>query len=713
MMMRMAMMTSRGGKRKSRSSSSSSSSLPVAMFMVLLVWCIVNNCAVSDVVDAATFDDLAVRNFQCDEDLREITNPRPLSMKGKRNIRICIERNANLQHADVFILKLNEYTFQKDVMQPDGRSKRVKQTAVEAGTAVNPYDVSNDNNGNGDGSNDSIATTFIDCTPGSTLCSFSTRITNDDFFRDPGLIKGVGSVAVQFGDNNRRQKRNLLLRGSLPEEEEEEVEGQEQQEQVRRGLFAGIVNLALDIEVSMTDTGGDEDPFPELEAYTSGGSGSSDGGFKGYWNSLPTWAKVLYIVALILLILFLCCCLAACLFWDQYFHHVFNKDVEDDDEMYDDDELKFIEEDKNTTAITARSNAFTTDSDTHSSNDDGRRYDDDDEESIPRKALPSTSEAAMVPLPFSPRRSSRRLGSKARMNSAGRIDVSYDGDGSSPDSRRSSKMTPRKTPRKKLNSSQVDREGLPQIDLESSRRNNFSRSSSVKSAGRLSDSPRRANQRKAPRNVSQSAKTPRRKFDRSSFDLDYLPQLTLAESQHTAKSHSSHRAPPPPPKSPRTPKRGSSQVSTASSTKSSRSKLAAPPKSPRTPRPGTKKPMTAKSPRSALAPPSSPRTPRRVPSRESTASTKSPKTPKTARTPKSSKKSKKTPMSTTTPRRKVGKVQLEDIPDLTNESGHTNKDNQTPEMLSPRKLKKKKEQQQNLVTDTTHTHASSLTSPDV
>lgn len=540
--------------------------------ILLVLLCTSPFCSI-DRVQAATFNDLAVRNFQCDADLNEITDPLPLSLKGRNSIRICIERNADIQ-ADVYILKFNEYRFQKDVTNPDGSSVRLKQTAIEAGVAVNPFDVSNDNNGNGDGSNNSIETTKINCTPGATICSFTTRI-NDDFLKTEGLIRGFGSVAVQFG--NRRSLQSILFRGSSNNNQQREEE---------RNLqgFAGIVELTLNIETTLDEVTYDEND-PEFDVYIAGDDDSGNG-FQKYWISLPTYAKALYIVGIVMVFLCLFCCLVVWCLWDSHFHRMFDKDTVEE-EVYDDD----------------------TDAD----------------ESVARKAI-LAQEAALVSLPGSSQRLDLARSSSKKQVSTSKLTSNevllIDQLSNSPkklvraSSTKSARMlaspgnSPRKTPRRAIQSEKSTRRrldrsafgSLPALSLTDSRHSESPRTpkraaSMVASNAKCMKSPNLLAPPLESDGESASVETPKRTASR---------KLLKAQSSKSGRSLG-------PGDSPRTPKRlGSKKLSKTNSPESDRSmeQLEAPP----TPDPRPDKVLlrasSVKSPRS-LIPPDSPTTPRR------------------------------------------------------------------------------------------------------
>jgi hypothetical protein len=620
----------------------------LSQMLVVLIVALVSAFLRLDVVLAATFDDMAARNFICDSQWREVKTPQPASMN-RPTVRVCIERNANLG-VDLFILKLNDYRFEKDVTQPDGSPFVVKQSAVEAGVAVNPYDVSNDNNGLGDGSNENIATTNVECSPGATICAFTTTLKGD-FFLTPGPIKGLGSVALQVGSGkslNEGGNRNLRRHGHLQlqtnNDNDDDIDILPQRQRDLQG-FAGIIDLVLEIETTMKNSANSDEeivPLTPLGDEDEEGSNAGDT-IKKTWKSLPDYVKALIICGIIMILLFLICCCAACCFWDSHFHHYYYKDRKDDDGENDDNNVIIInntcagkddskDDSKGKTATTA-SHDLDDISETHSlDEDDGgwaivEHYEDDHDLDESKSSLPSKAIAATAAASSSPRKSPSK--SPRQMIIVSDENLETDPPGKSPKRRSSSKSprkSPMKSPRKKINSS-VQAGEVPLIDLDASSASVLSsprarpppppkspkrissRTSSTKSFGTSASpikSPRRISSRipstksfatsttspgkspkMTPRKTPRSTKSPRKRLS-STIDVDGLPQIQLSGSSH------------PPPPTPKSPKRASSAVVTAKSPRS-----LPPPKSPK--RASSTVVNTAKSPRSKKSPMKSPR----------------------------------------------------------------------------------------------------------
>jgi hypothetical protein len=110
--------------------------------------------------------------YECDDQNQEIQAGEPREIGYE--IRVCVTPNTPTRQRDVFVRSIETFTFSQ---QGGDASQRVIESRVEVDT-----------------------NTLLLCLPGSLVCSFKTRLS-DELFHDNvnGTISGSGEVAMQFG----------------------------------------------------------------------------------------------------------------------------------------------------------------------------------------------------------------------------------------------------------------------------------------------------------------------------------------------------------------------------------------------------------------------------------------------------------------------------------------------------------------------------------
>jgi hypothetical protein len=208
-------------------------------------------------VEEENDDSLSAVAFLCDDSFEEIVSDRPLEKKGA-TVRVCVETGRPLKIREIYIMKLNTFKFYKD----EGDSV-VSQQAVDT---VSQSEQKN-----------------LFCLRGSEICSFVTEL-KDEFFRTDGVVNGVGSVAMQYGKNERRAMVDITLRGRRRTQE-----------------FAGMATVKVAFAV---EDGWNKKALKEAK-FT----------FQRHWNESPAHVQGLYISGLIVFLLLMCCILSGVILW--------------------------------------------------------------------------------------------------------------------------------------------------------------------------------------------------------------------------------------------------------------------------------------------------------------------------------------------------------------------------------------------------------------
>ena len=114
------------------------------------------------------------------------------------DVRVCFEATRLATTSNLFILKVDDFTFTKDRTNGDlaaaGPTSQLpailRQTPVDHGVAL------------------SDDFTEIFCEPGARVCALETRLTGF-FFLTSGIIRGKGSLLMQRGTNSRRELQSI------------------------------------------------------------------------------------------------------------------------------------------------------------------------------------------------------------------------------------------------------------------------------------------------------------------------------------------------------------------------------------------------------------------------------------------------------------------------------------------------------------------------
>jgi hypothetical protein len=140
--------------------------------------------------------------FRCDSDNQRlvptISNKTEELEDGGFDIRICFQVSSRSISNNLYILKIDDFTFTKDRTNGDlaaaGPTRNIpyiiRQEAVDSGTAI------------------STDFTEVYCEPGSEICALQTRLTGF-FFLTSGAIEGKGKVMMQRGREERRELQEM------------------------------------------------------------------------------------------------------------------------------------------------------------------------------------------------------------------------------------------------------------------------------------------------------------------------------------------------------------------------------------------------------------------------------------------------------------------------------------------------------------------------
>jgi len=214
--------------------------------------------------------------FRCDSENRTIastiTNETEYVEEDGLDIRVCFKVTPRASSDDLFILKIDDFSFTKGRVNGDlaagGPTLQIpvimRQNAVDHGVAM------------------SEEVTKIYCAPGASICAIETRLTGY-FFLTNGVIKGRGSVAMQRGRD----------------------EGDEGDEGRRVQELDGFEDVSINLEFT--------------------GAGNGDG---------PETSTIIVIIGIIIaLLVLLCVCgFACCLFGVCCFAYRNKKETEESEE---------------------------------------------------------------------------------------------------------------------------------------------------------------------------------------------------------------------------------------------------------------------------------------------------------------------------------------------------------------------------------------------
>jgi len=144
--------------------------------------------------------------FRCDSENRTIsstiTNETQYVEEDGLDIRVCFKVTPRASSDDLFILKIDDFSFTKGRVSGDmaaaGPTRQIpvimRQNAVDHGLEMSPE------------------VTTIYCDPGASVCAIETRLTGY-FFLTNGVIKGRGSVAMQRGRDEDEGRALMPLDG--------------------------------------------------------------------------------------------------------------------------------------------------------------------------------------------------------------------------------------------------------------------------------------------------------------------------------------------------------------------------------------------------------------------------------------------------------------------------------------------------------------------
>jgi hypothetical protein len=225
---------------------------------------------------------------------------------------VFISRNNNNNHSS---------HAQQEQQHSSGNVTKVQQQVLENGVATDP------------------GTTSLICSPGSRICVFQILALNEVFFLSDGIVEGIGSVALQYGDGrdgdrrgrqSRGRNRYLLRKGLSAVDDDDDDDDDDDADDVannfdddtvivpinivrtsssRRDLqdFAGVA--ALSMKFSVTDGTDGTGILPALEVDSDGTDGRSAFTAQEYWTESERWIQGLIIgVVLIILVIVLCLC---------------------------------------------------------------------------------------------------------------------------------------------------------------------------------------------------------------------------------------------------------------------------------------------------------------------------------------------------------------------------------------------------------------------
>jgi hypothetical protein len=197
--------------------------------------------------------------FECDDNMEEIqdtTTPRKIG----HEIRICVQPNSPTRNRNVVMRSIDEFTFYKNF---GSTMQKVIENRVESESHL----------------------TLLLCIPGQTVCSFKTRMLDDFFYSGSnGNATGSGTVSMEFADTSDRR----ILTGSIGF----------RKTQVSAG-YAGSDGITIRVPVEGV-------PKPNYVA----AEGEED--ISSWWQTSPTWLKILSILAILNVLLLMCCLFGLC-----------------------------------------------------------------------------------------------------------------------------------------------------------------------------------------------------------------------------------------------------------------------------------------------------------------------------------------------------------------------------------------------------------------
>jgi hypothetical protein len=179
-----------------------------AVVAVLMAFCFVsafsseNSVALRGHDHGRNLENDKVSVFRCDSENRmvssEITNKTEVLEEDGLDIRICFQASNFALANNLYILKVDDFTFTKDRNNGDlaaaGPTRQIpvimRQKAVDHGIVM------------------SDDFTEIFCEPGSEICAIQTRVTGY-FFLTSGLIEGTGRVMMQKGFKGNRELQQM------------------------------------------------------------------------------------------------------------------------------------------------------------------------------------------------------------------------------------------------------------------------------------------------------------------------------------------------------------------------------------------------------------------------------------------------------------------------------------------------------------------------
>ena len=215
--------------------------------------------------------------------------------------------------------------------------------------------------------------TKLFCIRGSELCSFVTKL-KDNFFTIDGVVQGIGSVAMQYGGNERRELE-ISLRGRRETQE-----------------FAGTAPVGIEFAV---EDGWNKKALKEAK-FT----------FQEHWNESPAYIQGLYVTGILVLLLLICCFCSGIIMWRSCCMDIKRRIYNDDDSF------------EETEVYEKREEA----SETHSVDDGdwGSKLDEEDEsegqyESEEQYESDDSEEESEYPRPLRARATSRKVGSERQI----------------------------------------------------------------------------------------------------------------------------------------------------------------------------------------------------------------------------------------------------------------------------------------------------------
>ena len=203
--------------------------------------------------------------YVCDDEDEELKKVRPL--EGGESVRICIERGRKAAIDDMYIMKINTFEFYKQ--DGEGRDAIIQKVIDNGALTQNSL------------------TRFNNCDRGQSLCSFTTNLKKQ-FFQFDGVVKGIGSIAMQNGYGG--DVRHLRV-GTTSHH------GRQMQD------FSGIEGVTVEFDVE----DGEDKPLVQTARWN----------LRDHWNESSTGVQALYISGLVVAIILCFCFCAGLILWRQ------------------------------------------------------------------------------------------------------------------------------------------------------------------------------------------------------------------------------------------------------------------------------------------------------------------------------------------------------------------------------------------------------------